>query len=93
MKLYMTFSDHDAFGGLMHKIPEAKVKGAMQPNPIEPLPVDGLATLMIASSAPEDRSAALITIPAIPTEESVALVTTPSESADDLANPHPSRGN
>ena len=69
MKPYTTFSDCDVFGGLTYEIPEEKVKGAMQPDSIEPLPVDSPAILMTAPSAPVDGSAALISTPAIPMEE------------------------
>ena len=89
MKLYMIFSDCDVFEGPTHKIPEADIKGVVQPNSVEPLPVDSLATLMSAPSALEDGSAALITIPAIPMEESVTPATTPTVSADEPANPTP----
>ena len=92
MKPYMTFIDHDIFEGLIHEILAVEIKGAMQPNPIESLLVDDLATLTIAPLAPEDGSATPITTPAIPTEDSVALVT-PTVLADKPANPHPSRGN
>ena len=90
MKLYMNFSDHNVFEGLTCRIPEVEVKGDMQPNSMEPLPADSLATLTIAPSAPEDGSAALVTTSAIPMGE---LVTTPTILVDELANSHPSRGN
>ena len=64
-----------------------EVEEATQPNPIKPLPVDGLEALMVAPSVSDNVSAALITTPAISKEESFTPVTTPAALADEPANP------
>ena len=87
MKRYTTFSDWDIFEGLMHELPGAEVEEATQPDPIEPLLVDGPAALTVTPSVSENVSAALITTPAKSKEESVALVATPAVSTDELAGP------
>ena len=87
MKRYMTFIDHDVFEGLGHGLPGAEVEEATQPNPIKPLPSDGLAVLTIAPSVLENMSTALITTPATSEEELVALVTTLAALGNEPANP------
>ena len=56
MRRYTTFSDHDVFEGLAHRLPEAEVEETTQPNPIKPSVADSPTVLAIVLSTGEHVS-------------------------------------